>query len=87
MSIRHSLAFAALSVLIAATPAGAEEKRASEEKRVCKTYPPPVGTRLGQRKVCFTKAEQDRMDEIRAEARGNLERIQQVRQCNLNDCK
>ena len=31
-----------------------------ENKTVCKRFPPPVGTRLGERKICKSKAEWDK---------------------------
>ena len=79
-------AVSALAVLLVTPP---EEVKAEQkkEKKICETYPPPIGTRLGVRKVCLTKAEWDQMDIIRAEGRRNVERIQQVRQCRLNDCR
>ena len=50
---------AALATMIAGdTPASTkEEKKAELDQVVCKRFPPPVGSRLGARKVCATKRE------------------------------
>jgi hypothetical protein len=40
-----------------ATSTTEEEKKSELDQVVCKRFPPPVGTRLGARKVCATKRE------------------------------
>jgi hypothetical protein len=48
-----------------------------QNTRVCKRFPPPVGTRLGERKICKTKAE---WDQERAETMMIIGKAQQQRQ-------
>lgn len=48
-------------------------KSAYVDKVVCKKFPPPVGTRLGERKICKTQAEWDMIRQQEYEA---LDRVQ-----------
>lgn len=34
---------------------------ANPEKKICKSYPPPTGTRLGPRRICATQEQWDEM--------------------------
>ena len=43
------------------------------DKVVCKKFPPPVGTRLGERKICKTQADWDMIRQQEYEA---LDRVQ-----------
>jgi hypothetical protein len=58
-----------------ATPPTTVDK--GQNTRVCKRFPPPVGTRLGERKICKTKAE---WDQERAETMMIIGKAQQQRQ-------
>jgi hypothetical protein len=57
-----------------ATPPAAVDK--GQNTRVCKRFPPPVGTRLGERKICKTKAE---WEQERAETMMVIGKAQQQR--------
>lgn len=52
-----------ISILIALAAAASQpatdvaEVDQGQNTKVCKRFPPPVGTRLGERKICKTKGE------------------------------
>jgi hypothetical protein len=39
------------------TPSAPKPAANNNERVVCQTFPPPVGTRLGERRICKTVAE------------------------------
>ena len=41
----------------ASATAGAGDQLAAKNKMVCRTLPPPIGTRIGKRKICKTQAQ------------------------------
>lgn len=86
--MRKIIAACALAglVLTPAAAVGGESETPDENARICRTEPPPIGTRLGARKVCATKKEWALLDAPKAETRMNIKRIQEVRSCGGNDC-
>ncbi len=71
-----AVAGAALLVAGAANAAGTDATGPDAGKIVCKSGPPPTGTRLGATRVCKTQGEWDRE---RREAQDNLTRMQTQR--------
>jgi hypothetical protein len=49
------------------------QQKADEDKVVCRKEPPPVGSRLGGRKVCRTVKEWRRIDEDARAAAGEMQ--------------
>jgi hypothetical protein len=52
------ISFLALLAVTAADPPSTQTKP-PPDKRVCVKFPPPTGTRLGERKICKTQAQWD----------------------------
>jgi hypothetical protein len=50
---------------------------------VCRTVEPPVGSRLGARRTCATRAQWQELANRRAQARQTLEIAQQQRPCTV----
>lgn len=79
--MKTGMAVAGLALLALAVPATAAEKNdgaeAESTKRICRVQG-EIGTRFKKR-VCATAKEWAQMDEISAEARKNVDKIQQQR--------
>ena len=75
------MAVAGLALIALAVPAHAGEKKdgakSASTKRICRVEG-ETGTRF-KRRVCATKQEWAQMDEIAAEARKNIDKLQQQR--------
>ena len=77
---RIILPFALAPCIMAAqaptAPAAAVEKKRTTNAHdiVCKKFPPPVGTRLGKRKICKTNAEWQMMEQEIFDALDHVQR-------------
>lgn len=75
------MALAGLAIAALAAPAAAADKRegvkSASTKRVCRVQE-ETGTRFKKR-ICATQREWSQMDEIAAEARKNIDKLQQQR--------
>ena len=85
--MNKALVFAATlvsAVAVAATAqtsaAPADEKEVAQNKMVCRTFT-EIGSRLNRRRVCRTQLE---WDEIEAETRKTVERVQHTKQTTGN---
>jgi hypothetical protein len=55
---------------------------ARPDEVVCRVVPPPLGSRLGAKRTCATRAQWADMDVGRGFARRNIEQVQQALPCN-----
>lgn len=76
--MRVGMILAAVAATMA-VPAVAAEKEDDPNKIVCKKQQPEIGSRLGAKRVCATAAEWAAREEMRAEVKNNIDKIQHQR--------
>lgn len=67
-----------------AANAQADDPNANPDEIVCKAVTPPLGSRLGARRTCATRAMWREIEAGRPFARRNIEQIQQTLPCDAN---
>lgn len=77
--MRVGLILAAAAAILAAPAIAAGDDESKGDKLICKKQQPETGSRLGAKRVCATAAEWAAREQMQAEVKNNIDKIQQQR--------